>query len=59
MIETRMLQFSRSMFAMARDKMLHPRYAKRHPEWQISGGVIFEFDSRYRFLDLLLHGSGS
>jgi amino acid transporter len=22
------------MFAMARDKMLHPRYAKIHPEWR-------------------------
>ena len=33
-IETQLLQFSRSMFAMARDKMLHPRYAKIHPVWQ-------------------------
>jgi amino acid transporter len=33
-IETQILQFSRSMFAMSRDKMLHPRYAKIHPEWQ-------------------------
>jgi amino acid transporter len=33
-IETQILQFSRSMFAMARDKMLHPRYAAIHPEWQ-------------------------
>ena len=33
-IETQILQFSRSMFAMARDDMLHPRYAKIHPEWQ-------------------------
>lgn len=33
-IETQILQFSRSMFAMARDEMLHPRYAKVHPEWQ-------------------------
>ncbi len=33
-IETQLLQFSRSMFAMARDDMLHPRYAKIHPEWQ-------------------------
>ena len=33
-IETQILQFSRSMFAMARDEMLHPRYAKIHPEWQ-------------------------
>lgn len=33
-IETQILQFSRSMFAMARDEMLHPRYAHIHPEWQ-------------------------
>jgi amino acid transporter len=33
-IETQILQFSRSMFAMARDDMLHPRYAKVHREWQ-------------------------
>lgn len=33
-IETQLLQFSRSMFAMARDEMLHPRYATLHPEWR-------------------------
>ncbi len=33
-IETQILQFTRSMFAMARDRMLHPRYAIVHPEWQ-------------------------
>jgi len=33
-IETQILQFSRSMFAMARDDMLHPRYAKIHADWQ-------------------------
>ena len=33
-IETQILQFSRSMFAMARDDMLHPRYALIHREWQ-------------------------
>lgn len=33
-IETQLLQFSRSMFAMARDRMLHPRYAAIHPVWQ-------------------------
>jgi amino acid transporter len=55
-IETQILQFSRSMFAMARDKMLHTRYAKIHPEWQtpwiatlvIWGlGVILLFASSY------------
>ncbi len=33
-IETQILQFSRSMFAMSRDDMLHPRYARIHSEWQ-------------------------
>ena len=33
-IETQILQFSRSLFAMARDDMLHPRYSQVHPEWQ-------------------------
>jgi len=33
-IETQILQFSRTMFAMARDNMLHPRYAAIHAEWQ-------------------------
>jgi amino acid transporter len=55
-IETQILQFSRSMFAMSRDNMLHPRYAKIHPEWQtpwiatlvIWGlGVILLFASSY------------
>jgi amino acid transporter len=55
-IETQILQFSRSMFAMARDNSLHPRYAKIHPEWQtpfvatlvIWGlGVFLLFSSSY------------
>ena len=33
-IETQILQFSRSLFAMARDNMLHPRYARIHASWQ-------------------------
>jgi len=33
-IETQILQFSRTLFAMSRDKALHPRYSKIHPEWQ-------------------------
>ncbi|MFZ4535454.1 APC family permease [Propionivibrio sp.] len=43
-IETQILQFSRSMFAMARDDMLHRRYAIIHPEWQtpwVATGVIW------------------
>lgn len=33
-IETTMLQYTRSMFAMARDNLFHKRYAKVHPEWE-------------------------
>ena len=33
-LETQILQFSRSVFAMARDDMLHSRLAKIHPEWR-------------------------
>ena len=33
-IETQILQFSRSVFAMARDDMLPPRLAKIHPKWR-------------------------
>ncbi len=33
-IETQILQFSRSMFAMARDDALHRRYSALHPEWR-------------------------
>jgi len=55
-IETQILQFSRSMFAMARDEMLHPRYAKIHPQWQTPWvatsviwllGVLLLFSSSY------------
>lgn len=33
-IETQILQFSRSLFSMSRDGMMHPSYSKIHPEWQ-------------------------
>lgn len=55
-IETQILQFSRGMFAMARDNALHPRYARIHPTWQtpwvatlaIWGlGVLLIFGSSY------------
>ena len=55
-IETQILQFSRSMFAMSRDDMLHPRYAKVHPQWQTPWvatlviwflGVLLLFTSSY------------
>lgn len=55
-IETQILQFSRSMFAMARDEMLHPRYARIHAEWKTPWvatlviwflGVLLLFSSSY------------
>ncbi|MGV0974656.1 MAG: APC family permease [Azonexus sp.] len=55
-IETQILQFSRSMYAMARDDMLHPRYSRIHPEWQTPWvatfviwflGVLLLFSSSY------------
>lgn len=55
-IETQILQFSRSLFAMARDEILHPRYASIHPEWQTPWvatlviwflGVVLLFSSSY------------
>lgn len=54
-IETQILQFSRSMFAMARDEMLHPRYAKIHPEWQTPWVATFVI----WFLGMLLLFSSS
>jgi amino acid transporter len=55
-IETQILQFSRSMFAMSRDEMLHRRYASIHPEWRTPWlatlviwllGVVLLFASSY------------
>lgn len=33
-LETQTLQFSRSLFSMARDGHFHERYARIHPEWR-------------------------
>jgi amino acid transporter len=33
-LETSILQFTRTLFAQARDGSLHPRYAKIHPVWR-------------------------
>jgi amino acid transporter len=33
-LETSILQFTRTMFAMGRDGALHPRYARLHPRYQ-------------------------
>jgi amino acid transporter len=33
-LETSILQFTRTMFAMGRDGGLHPRYARLHPHYQ-------------------------
>lgn len=55
-IETQILQFSRSMFAMARDDMFHPRYASIHIRWQTPWvatlviwflGILLLFSSSY------------
>ena len=55
-IETQILQFSRSMFAMSRDDVLHPRYATIHPEWKTPWvatlviwflGIVLLFSSSY------------
>ena len=55
-IETQILCFSRSMFSMSRADMLHPRWAKIHPEWQTpwlstigiwAMGVVLLFLSSY------------
>ena len=54
-IETQILQFSRSMFAMARDDMLHSRYATIHPEWQTPWVATFVI----WFLGILLLFSAS
>ncbi len=55
-IETQILQFSRTLFAMSRDRALHLRYSKIHPEWQTPWvativiwllGVLLLFGSSY------------
>jgi amino acid transporter len=55
-IETQILQFSRTLFAMSRDKVLHQRFSKIHPEWQTPWvatltiwllGVLLLFGSSY------------
>lgn len=66
-IETQILQFSRSMFAMARDKRLHPVYARVHPEWQTPWvataviwalGMLLLFSSSYMpSVDAILQSS--
>ena len=55
-IETQILQFSRTLFAMSRDRVLNSRYSKIHPEWQTPWvatltiwllGVVLLFGSSY------------
>lgn len=55
-IETQIIQFSRCLFAMARDNAMHPRYSKIHPEWQTPWvatvviwflGILLLFSSSY------------
>ena len=40
-VETQMLQFTRTLFAKARDGALHSRYARLHPTWQTPHIAIF------------------
>ncbi len=55
-IETQILQFTRTMFAMARDDSFHKRYAAVHPEWKTpylatfviwSLGLVLLYSSSY------------
>jgi amino acid transporter len=40
-VETQMVQFSRTLFAKARDAAIHPRYSKLHPKWRTPYIAIF------------------
>lgn len=40
-VETQMLQFTRTLFAKARDGALHPRYSRLHHRWQTPHVAIF------------------
>ncbi|GAB3457196.1 APC family permease [Massilia terrae] len=40
-VETQMLQFTRTLFAKARDATIHPRYSKLHPKWRTPYIAIF------------------
>jgi amino acid transporter len=40
-VETQMLQFTRTLFAKARDAAIHPRYAKLHRTWRTPYVAIF------------------
>ena len=55
-LETTILQFTRTMFAKGRDKVLHPRYAKLHLSWNTpwvailfiwAFGIVFLFLSSF------------
>lgn len=55
-VETQMLQFTRTLFAKARDGVLHPRYSRLHPSWRTphiailfiwGSGLILLFISSY------------
>src|SRR5262249_13110194 len=40
-VETQMLQFTRTLFAKARDGVLHQRYARLHSRWKTPHIAIF------------------
>ncbi|MFA6302820.1 MAG: APC family permease [Legionella sp.] len=52
-LETSILQFTRTLFAEARDKVLHPRYGKLHDRWNtpwVATFVIWFFGIALLFL---------
>lgn len=40
-VETQIIQFTRTLFAKGRDKALHERYSRLHPEWKTPHIAIF------------------
>lgn len=58
-LETSILQFTRTLFAMSRDKALHPRYGRLHPVYQtpwVATLLITALGLVLLFGSLTLHG---
>jgi amino acid transporter len=66
-VETQMLQFTRTLFAKARDGVLHKRYAQLHPRWHTphvaiiliwaAGLVLLLVSSYLPTINVILHDS--
>ncbi|WP_080744849.1 APC family permease [Cupriavidus necator] len=66
-VETQMLQFTRTLFAKARDGAIHPRYSKLHHKWRtphvailfiwITGLVLLFFSSYLPTINVILQDS--